>query len=154
MLARATDADPKLTSLKQAVQTGHWDTVKNPNIKEFTQMSKALAIVDGIVCRADKIIVPEALQKQVIEIAHESHQGITKTKQYVRSTMWFAKMDQMIEERLKSCHLCQAVVDSPRKDPIHTTEMPKGAWNTLCTDIFGPLPTGEYLVLVHCLQSR
>ena len=68
--------------------------------------------------------------------------------------MWFPRMDGMVEERLRDCHLCQAATDTVQKEPIHPTVMPTQAWNTLCTDLFGPLPTGEYLVLVQCLQSR
>ena len=49
---------------------------------------------------------------------------------------------------------CQAVTDTGQKDPIHTTEIPEKPWSTLCTDIFGPLPTGDYLVLVQDLHSR
>ena len=63
-------------------------------------------------------------------------------------------MDAMVEERLKGCILCQAVINSSQKEPVHTTPIPEKTWNTLCTDLFGPLPTGEYLVLVQCQQSR
>ena len=90
----------------------------------------------------------------MIEIAHKPHQGITKTKQHVRASMWFPKMDSMIEERLNACQLCQAVTDTHQREPIHPTEMPSAPWSSLCTDIFGPLPTGEYLVLVQDLYSR
>ena len=98
--------------------------------------------------------MPDSLQKQVVEIAHEAHQGITKTKQYVQSMMWFPRMDPIIEDRLRNCVLCQPATDSHQKEPIHPTEIPKQPWSTLCTDLFGPLPTGEYLVLVQCLHSR
>ena len=50
--------------------------------------------------------------------------------------------------------MCQAVVDTQQKDPLNTTEIPDKPWSTLCTDIFGPLPTGEYLLLVQDLHSR
>jgi hypothetical protein len=107
------------------------------------------------VCRGEKIIIPESLQQQVVDIAHEAHQGVTKTKQYVRATMWFARMDAIVEEKLQNCTLCQATTDSvAHKEPIHPTIMPQQPWNTVCSDLFGPLPTGEYLVLVQCLQSR
>ena len=68
--------------------------------------------------------------------------------------MWFPRMDTMVEEQLKSCLSCQAATESNVKEPILPTEIPTKPWNTLCTDIFGPLPTGEYLVLVQDLHSR
>ena len=68
--------------------------------------------------------------------------------------MWFPRMDSLIDERLRGCNLCQAVTESHTKEPIHPTVMPQEPWNELCTDLFGPLPTGEYLVFVQDLQSR
>jgi hypothetical protein len=149
-VAAATDADQTLQQLKLAVQKGHLDVHAQPALKEYARFFDALSIIEGVLCREDKVLIPAALQRQVVEIVHEAHQGITKTKQYVRATMWFPK----IEERLSGCHLCQAVTDSHHKEPILLTEMPQEPWSTLCTDIFGPLPTGEYLVLVQDLHSR
>ena len=153
-MAEETGKDQKLQVLKQAIEKGHVDTVQNPTLKEFTRFFEELAIVEGIICRSDRILLPEALQQEVIEIAHEAHQGITKTKQYVRSRMWFPRMDSLIENRLKGCVSCQAATDNHQKEPLNPTEMPKQPWNTLCTDLYGPLPSGEYLIMVQCLNSR
>ena len=79
---------------------------------------EALSIIDGVICRAEKILVPESLQEQVVEIAHKAHQRITKTKQYLRATMWYPRMDLMIEDHLCKCELCQAAIDDPQKEPI------------------------------------
>ena len=153
-IATATDSDPTLQLLKQAVQNGHLDTVQSPQLKEYAKFFEAISVIDGVLCRSNKIVVPASLQREAIEIAHEAHQGITKTKQYLRSRMWFPRMDTMVEERLKSCLSCQAATESNLKEPILPTEIPTKPWNTLCTDIFGPIPTGEYLVLVQDLHSR
>jgi hypothetical protein len=153
-IALATEADPTLRLLKQAVQKGHLDTVQTPQLKEYAKVFEALSIIDGILCRSDRIVVPSSLQREAIEISHEAHQGITKTKQYLRSRMWFPRMDTLVEERLQSCLSCLAATESKQREPILPTEMPTKPWNTLWTDIFGPLPTGEYLVLVQDLHSR
>jgi hypothetical protein len=153
-VARETETDPTLMALRDAVSKGHMDAQQQPQLKVYAKYFEELCIIDGVVCRADKIIIPGSLQKKIIEIAHEAHQGISKTKQYVRSTMWFPRMDTLIEERLRGCVMCQASTASNQKEPIHPTEMPKQPWSTLCTDLCGPLPTGEYLVLIQCLHSR
>ena len=130
-VAEATLKDDSLSILKEAVQKGHLDVRQHPQLKEYAKMFEALSVIDGVVCREDRIVIPGPLQKQVVDIAHEAHQGITKTKQYVRATMWFPRMDVMIEERLRSCTLCQAATASLHKEPIHPTTMPRQPWNTL-----------------------
>ena len=82
-VAEATESDPKMHMLKQAVHKGHLDTMQHPQLKKYAKFFEALSIIDRVTCRAEKILVPESLQEQVVEIAHEAHQGITKTKQYV-----------------------------------------------------------------------
>ena len=106
-VATATEAETNLQQLKVAVQKGHLDVHTHPNLKEYARFFESLSVIEGVLCRGDKVLIPEALQKQVIEIAHEPHQGITKTKQHVRASMWFLKMDSMIEERLNASHLCR-----------------------------------------------
>ena len=153
-VVEATEKDLKLHLLKQAVNIGHLDTAQHPQLTEYARFFDELAIIEGIICRTDKVLVPEALQSTMVDIAHEAHQGLTKTKQYLRSRMWFPRMDSMVEERLRLCTSCQAVTETNQRDPINTTEMPARPWSTLCTDLFGPLPTGEYLLLVQDLHSR
>lgn len=46
-------------------------------------------VVRGTHC----LIVPQAMRKRMIELAHESHQGIVHTKQHLREIYWWPKMD-------------------------------------------------------------
>ena len=41
------------------------------------------------------------LQKKVVDAAHEGHQGITKTKSFLRSRLWFPGMDAMVERMVR-----------------------------------------------------
>ena len=37
--------------------------------------------------RGSRIVVPRTLQHKVVKVAHEGHQGITKTKEYLRTSV-------------------------------------------------------------------
>ena len=150
----ATDKDEKLQLLKQAVERGYPTKEEAIHIAEYKRMMEELAVVGGIVCRADKIVLPVTLQQRVIALAHEAHMGIVKTKQFLRSTLWFPGMDAKVEEVLGDCVLCLAATNTKQKEPLKPTIMPSRPWQKLCTDLFGPLPTGEYMVVVQCLNSR
>ena len=47
----------------------------------------------GVVMRNNLIVIPDTLIERVIDIAHEGHQGITKTKSLMRTKVWFDRLD-------------------------------------------------------------
>ena len=79
-ISESTNADRTLQGLRAAIRTGHWETVKQykPIKDEITIGS------NNIILRGSRIIIPDALRQRAIDIAHESHQGISKTKALLR----------------------------------------------------------------------
>ena len=53
---------------------------------------------EGVVLRGHRLVLPESLRMKAIKIAHEGHQGVSKTKALVRTKIWFPGIDQMVEE--------------------------------------------------------
>ena len=53
----------------------------------------------------------------------------------------------MIKNAIAKCIPCQAV-GTDVKEPISSTEMPKRPWDKLHMDFYGPLPSGDFLLLV------
>ena len=44
--------------------------------------------------------MPTALQDRVLEICHEAHLGIVKSKQLLRSKVWFTGIDKKMEAKI------------------------------------------------------
>ena len=65
--------------------------------------SSGLSIAKGVILRGAKIVILKSLQNKVIKIAHEGHQGLTKTKQLLRSRVWFPKMDELVSSVVGPC---------------------------------------------------
>ena len=70
----ATEEDPALQALKKYINQG-WIDTNDTRTHEFRQVFHELTIVDGIVLRGDRIVVPAKLRHRMVEIAHEGHQG-------------------------------------------------------------------------------
>ena len=66
------------------------------------------AIVDGLVVRGEQLIIPLALQGEVMQLAHEGQQGQDKTLQWMRQSVWFPNMGAKVREFVESCLPCQA----------------------------------------------
>jgi transposase InsO family protein len=108
----------------------------------------------GLILRGTRIVLPQSLQQRAIDLAHESHLGLSKTKALLREKIWFPNIDKLVKSTLERCLPCQAVGKPPPPEPLAMTEMPKGPWERVHLDFYGPLPTGEYLLVVIDRYSR
>ena len=99
-------------------------------------------------------MLPASLQNQEIEIAHEGHQGVVKTKQLLITKVWFPGIDKLAEAAVGSCIACQVTTSATHIEPLQMTELPHGPWVSLSADYLGPLPSSEYLLMMIDNYSR
>ena len=87
-------------------------------------------------------------------MAHEGHQGLCKTKSLLREKVWFPGMDKLIHEELDQCIPCQAATPEKKREPLNMSSLPDGPWEKVAVDFCGPMPTGEYLLVLMDEYSR
>ncbi|CAH1250556.1 NYNRIN [Branchiostoma lanceolatum] len=155
-LKEATLQDPTLQEAARLIQSGKWYMRKEAvgcNRAQLEALSKVKDELSttpdrDLIMRKTRIVVPTDLQQQVIDIAHEGHQGIVKTKALIREKVWFPGIDTKTEETLGKCVACLATTKVPTATLLQPTEMPKQPWTHLSADFKGPLPNGDYLLVV------
>ncbi len=152
-LVEETANDDELTMLKEFIT--------NPKPKAPTEIADFAKVVDelslseeGIVLRQQQIVVPKSLRQRVIDLAHQGHQGIVKTKALIRSRVWFPGIDRMVEKRVSECIPCQATTKTEHFQPMVPSDMPKGPWEKVDGDFFGPTPENWYYFVNYDEYSR
>ena len=85
---------------------------------------------------------------------YRSHMKDVKTKQLLRTKVWFPAIDKLEESAVRSCIACQAATPATNIEPLQMTELPHGPWESLSADYLGPLPSGEYLLVMIDNYSR
>jgi hypothetical protein len=102
----------------------------------------------------NKLVIPDSLQRKVIELAYEGHKGVVKTKQLLRDKVWFPRINKQVEDICRQCIPCLACTPSNNQEPLLMTELPSTPWSRVSADFCGPFPTGEYLLFVIDDHSR
>ena len=154
-LLEETRSDTELSDLKEAIARGYFTAQEKRSLgPQYDAIFTELAVVGGLVVRAPRIVVPRMLQDRVVKFVHEGHQGITKTKEYLLTRVWFPGLDKMVEAHIQHCHPCQVVSRSQEREPLRMTPMPSEPWKEDAVDFWGPIHTGEYLLVTVCKQSR
>ena len=154
-LLEKTQSDTELSDLKEAIDRGYFTAQEKSALgPQYDSIFTELAVVGGLVVRGHRIVVPKTLGNKVVKLAHEGHEGITKTKEYLRTIVWFPGLDKRVEAHIQHCHPCQVVSVSPEREPLRMTPMPSEPWKDVAVDFWGPIHTGEYLLVTVCKQSR
>jgi hypothetical protein len=145
-LISATINDVQINEIKKALKLKHWgNNIDGALIKPFKGIWNELSVSSqGILMRNDVIVIPNSLQKQVIEHAHEGHMGMQLCKRLLRNICWFTQMDSMIETAVDNCVACAANTFGTTNEPIIPTTMPQNAWEIVALDHTSNSPTNDY----------
>ena len=106
-----------------------------------------MSILDGLVLKGTRIIVPKACHEEVLSKLHEGHFGVERTKLRARDSIYWLLMYKEIEAMVKTCGKCQEFSRRNNKDPILPRELPLVAWTLLEMDLFTCENTNFLLVI-------
>ena len=142
--------DQEISQLRECISTGDWEKAP-PQYKDVTN---ELSSFGKLVLRGTRLLIRRKLREGVLDLAHEGHQGLVKTEQRRRTKVWWAGIDEQVENRCETCHDCQLVGLPTSPKPLRHTEFPSQLWIDLSEDFMGPLLSGEYLLVVVDYYSR
>ena len=151
-LQQATSQDPVLQQVHQSVVSGNWTKTKETHPHFCVKVE--LTATESLLLRGSRIVIPASLQSTTLQLAHEGHQGIVRTKQLLREKVWWPGIDKDVEHLIRSCISCQAQSFQSCPQPLTMTEMPSRPWTVLHADLCGPFPSGESLLVLVDSCSR
>ena len=144
--------DPILHEVSECIRHDTWHNIDQSRhadmLKQFRKVSSELTNASDVVLRGTRIVIPTTLQDRVIQLAHEGHQGIVKTKALLRTKVWFPDIDRRAEAAVHNCLACQANTPVAHTEPLKMSALPETPWHSVSADFYGPLPTGEYLLVI------
>ena len=160
-IEEATKADVTLQAVSKAIETGNWyEGTKESSVDaaEFSAWQKVkdeltVAVNPKVILRGTRIAIPKKLQERVVNLAHEGHQGVVKTKSLLREKVWFPGIDKMVEKKVQSCCACLISTPESKREPLLMSPLPKAPWSEVSMD-FAELPNSEYLLIITDDYSR
>ena len=159
-----TNKDLTMQKLKECLRSGKWSILNQDkekfqgnhcfsDLQAFKRIEKELSVTeDGIVLRETRIVMPQALREKAVEIAHEGHLGIVKTKGLTREKVWFPGIDKLVENKTTSCIACQATIKDNKLEPLKMQDLANGPWEVIAVDFKGPIGENHKYILV-CMDE-
>ena len=91
--------DRELTALKHMVITG-WPKTRTEcpaDLHKYWNFRDEISVHDGVILKNDRVIIPRALQAEVLDRIHAGHQGIEKCRLRARDAVFWCGMNDDIE---------------------------------------------------------
>eukprot|EP00118_Oscarella_pearsei_P023104 m.272463 g.272463 ORF g.272463 m.272463 type:complete len:1311 (+) comp40563_c0_seq3:40-3972(+) len=124
-----------------------------PDMKELTgelrnywHLRQQLNVIDGLLLRGTRIVIPPPLREEILSKLHEGHQGIEKGRQIAKQSVWWPGLSAQIEVTVKNCVTCAKAKGNPR-EPLIPTPFPAYPWQKVATDLFD-WRDHKYLLLI------
>nr|CAI5840481.1 unnamed protein product [Callosobruchus analis] len=132
-IAQETVRDPVMSKILQWARRG-WPEETNSFPKEFQpyfRRKNEITVYQDCLLWGSRVIIPPGGRKGLMNLLHEGHPGVVKMKAIARSYAWWPKLDEQIEEKVKSCGTCQQTRNMPRK-AINTLGNGHGSHGHVC----------------------
>ena len=105
-------------------------------------------MIDGIILKGDRIVVPLAMRKEMLQRIHHGHMGIEKSKRRARDALYWPLMSKQIAEMVSRCTVCLEHRKENTKEPMIPFRVPTIPWEVVATDLFSL----DYLLIVDYLS--
>lgn len=153
-------SDPKLKEIQEAQDQDEickrlktycleqWpDKQQLPNaLKPYWQVRGELTIVNGLLLKGTRLVIPPNLQRQTLDQIHEGHQGISKCRQRAKVSVWWPGISAQIKAIVEHCETC-CKYRKQQAEPLLPTPLPERPWQLIATDLF-ELNKNTYLLIV------
>ena len=73
-------SDEELSAVHRALRTVLRDELSG----EYHYVRMELSVIGQVVLRGQRLVIPHTLRQRTLELAHEGHMGIVKTKEWLR----------------------------------------------------------------------
>ena len=117
-----------MRSAEQSSQSG-WPSHQSLHgvMKHYHNVATELSVKDGILMKGNRIVIPSALRLEMLDRIHTGHQGISKSREQARQSIWWPGLSRQLEETVKNCATCCKYA-SQRSEPLIPSSLPELPW--------------------------
>ena len=103
--------------------------------KPYLSVAAELTILDGLLMRANRIVIPKVLWSDILDKLHSGHQGLTKCRERARQSVWWPGLSKQLEELIRNCPECSQD-RFQHAEPLVPSTFPTLPWEIIATDLF------------------
>ena len=146
---RETQSDEQMQCLHKVIIEG-WPQTRQEcpeRIQEFWNHRDELTVMNDIIFKGEKIVIPRSLRDEMLGKIHTGHIGIEKCKLRAKDILFWPGMSKAIESMVAKCSICQEKMMANPKEPMIPHPIPSVPWEVVGTDLF-EIDGHKYVIVV------
>ncbi|XP_063366408.1 uncharacterized protein K02A2.6-like [Cydia amplana] len=144
-----TKSDLTLLKLQEYYVNG-WPNSKtqcDPITLPYWNIRDEIHAIDDILFKNQSVIIPKSMRSEILNILHEGHMGVEKTKNLARGLVFWPNIYHDIEMKVRQCETCMTFSQNKTKETLLSHDQPCLPWQKLATDLFD-YNSKKYLLVV------
>ena len=137
-LKKETKSDRVLAKLESIVLNG-WPCDKSeidPDLSPYWQHRDEISVLDGLLLKGERLIVPQSMCSEMLRKVHSSHMGIESCKRRARDTLYWPGMNGQISDIVSQCSVCNQYRNAQPKEPMLGHDIPERPWQKVGADLY------------------
>ncbi|XP_050339840.1 uncharacterized protein K02A2.6-like [Bactrocera neohumeralis] len=157
IIRKHTERDEILRKVKHFVKSG-WPSQLSPGdneIRPYFHRRLALTFHENLLClhaNVKRIVIPESLQQNILELLHDGHWGTVRMKQLARHHVWWPNIDDDIAKVTRQCEICKVGNPAPTRQYLSWPEA-KAPWERVHIDFAGPIFDSMWLICIDAYSQ-
>lgn len=94
-----------------------------------------LSVWNGILIKGERLVIPTAMQGDVLNKLHEGHMGINKCRERASQSVWWPHISQDIKDYIGRCRFCIEKQPAQKKEPLMPSKLPEWPFQRIGADI-------------------
>ena len=125
---------------------------QNKELKSFKECFKEISIMDNLIMRGNRFIIPREVRPDILAAAHEGHPGIVAMLRHLRQSVWWPGMTKDVNTYVETCNeSCAAAVPRNSPPPMEVQETPDYPWQRVAADFKGPIIGNKKTYYFHVI---
>ena len=134
----ASDKDEIISKVKEYVKLG-WPNNKKKvshSCMPFYKVRDELHVIDDILLKSNRIVIPSSLRPETLKLIHEGHLGVQRCQSLAKDIVFWPNINNDIQNIVTDCETCMRYRSSQQKEPLQPHEIQPIPWYKVGTDIF------------------
>ncbi|XP_058449437.1 uncharacterized protein K02A2.6-like [Malaya genurostris] len=134
-----------------------WPTKKtcisDSQIQQLYLRRDALSVVEECLMYGERVVIPQAYRKRVLQQLHKGHPGVERMRSIARQYVFWPNIDDDVAKTVGKCNDCASVAKTDRKTNLESWPSPEKSWQRVHLNYAGPVGGQYYLILVDAFSK-
>ena len=72
-------------------------------VKLYAGLQQEMSVNEGLLLRGTTIVIPSTMSAEILDKLHSGHQGVVKTREIAKESVWWPRLSTQVEELVFRC---------------------------------------------------